>query len=755
MACEDLRTDLAALLEKRSDLQAELHTAAPAQKPRLMSAIAALNIPIGTKRRELGICVAQNPPLNPPTGFSITAPVQPPVESCEGRVLKVTGSFDAPAALIDCPDPDCGRLIQPLRQAAKPRDAKELLIRAAFERYVFLHPAIRPFVPASVELATALADLAVTGRGAYASFSQLALDAADLIGPVTARLVAEFPSHLPAQADVVVAVEKALQRSYRVAWALRGPSEHRRAQRPSLGWIAVDGEDDPPHRPVNVPSALYPQYDMTVPVGMIPVVTRFFIASRHITDSSAVDIGIVPPERSFPLIIGDIILFIHGHSSSAEEAMPLLGPLLEQAGDKGRPVTLIAMDLPSNGYASMIEHTTIAAPGLSLWNTGYPILDFIENFIVAFVDQLEARQAGLKRQIIGVIGGSLGGNMTLRLGQRSRAAHPWLHSVVSWSPASTWPSWARAVLGLATAFRFTSVVKHEGVDRTNGAMMETEVESPHFKSSLNKFFYQQFAGRPIGRIEQSDHWYSKDWPCREAARKGSHQSIYEIYNPTFRRWHWRVAHEQLIYSHWDSDNTNLAVDPDPRYNATAGPARYSQIKSRLLLATGADDDLFPEHLYAETKKLATAMTMVNGTTLFLEKTGHAIPTERPIFFAGRILEFLFANPPSPSVQKVVWIQEINFNPPGRDVDSEYLVIRNDTAAAVGMLNWTLRDAANHVFTFPSFVLQTGSSVKVWTKVGVNDAVNLFWGSNAAVWNNTGDTAVLRDQHGAEVARYAY
>ena len=65
MACEDLRTALTALLEKRSYLQAELHTAAPAQKPPLISAIAALNIPIGTKRRELGICVAQNPPLNP------------------------------------------------------------------------------------------------------------------------------------------------------------------------------------------------------------------------------------------------------------------------------------------------------------------------------------------------------------------------------------------------------------------------------------------------------------------------------------------------------------------------------------------------------------------------------------------------------------------------------------------------------------------------------------------------------------------
>ena len=69
--------------------------------------------------------------------------------------------------------------------------------------------------------------------------------------------------------------------------------------------------------------------------------------------------------------------------------------------------------------------------------------------------------------------------------------------------------------------------------------------------------------------------------------------------------------------------------------------------------------------------------------------------------------------------------------------------------------WTLRDAANHKFTFPEFELPAGSSVKVWTKAGVNDAANLFWGRGSAVWNNKGDKAVLRDENGEDVARYAY
>lgn len=103
----------------------------------------------------------------------------------------------------------------------------------------------------------------------------------------------------------------------------------------------------------------------------------------------------------------------------------------------------------------------------------------------------------------------------------------------------------------------------------------------------------------------------------------------------------------------------------------------------------------------------------------------------------------------------VRITSIDFDPPGSDVAGEHVVIRNDTAAATTLTGWTLRDLANHAFTFPSFVLQGGSGVKVWTKAGVNDAENLFWRRRSAIWNNAGDTAILRDQRGTEVARYVY
>lgn len=693
----------------------------------------------------------------------ITGSVTPPHESCEDQVVETTGTFSPPAGVIDCPDPYCGRLISSLRIAAKQKDAKEILARAAVARYSDRHQELTNPEPNSSAIQDALSDLAVTGRAAYASFRALGPVEADLRALVKSKLAAVYPAHQVVDADLSDAIKGTLERAYKVAWALRGPVSHRSAERDALGWIAVTAEDDPPDRPVNVGSALFPQYDLTVQVGTTPVTTRFVVASRQFQDEYPVDLEKVPPQtptsarvppgpsqRAIPPITENVVLFIHGHSSSAEEAMPLVGPLLQQAENRGRPVTLISLDLPSNGYASMVEHTDIAKIEDSQWNSGFPILDFIEDFVVAVVDELEALQPGFQKKIVGVIGGSLGGNMGLRLARRNPVTHPWLHSVVSWSPASTWLSWARAVIDIPGHGRFYDLVKHEGVGRTRGASVEEEVEAPFYKSSINKFFYQEFAGNKIGRIAQSDHWYSKNWPCRETAKESSHRAIYEIYNETFRRWHWRVAHEQLIYSHWDSDTTDPRIDPDPRNDTAAGPARYTQIKSRMLLAMAHDDDEMPEKIFSNTQVLANAMTMVQGTTLFVKDTGHSIPTERPIFFAGKVLDFL-----NPARAKIVRIKEINFNPPGRDIDEEYVEIQNDTAAAVGMERWTLRDAKNHVFTFPDFELPAGSSAKVWTRAGVDDAKNLFWGRRAAVWNNEGDKAVLRDENGVDVARYAY
>ncbi|NTU85611.1 MAG: lamin tail domain-containing protein [Chloroflexales bacterium] len=101
------------------------------------------------------------------------------------------------------------------------------------------------------------------------------------------------------------------------------------------------------------------------------------------------------------------------------------------------------------------------------------------------------------------------------------------------------------------------------------------------------------------------------------------------------------------------------------------------------------------------------------------------------------------------------IQQIEYDPPGDDVAGEFVLIKNTGSDAADMTGWRLSDEANNTYTFPSFTLAAGAEVRVWTRAGTDDAGNLYWGRTQAVWNNTGDTAILRDAGGTEVTRYSY
>lgn len=107
--------------------------------------------------------------------------------------------------------------------------------------------------------------------------------------------------------------------------------------------------------------------------------------------------------------------------------------------------------------------------------------------------------------------------------------------------------------------------------------------------------------------------------------------------------------------------------------------------------------------------------------------------------------------PSADVQ----ITFIEYNPPGNDVEGEYVQIENKGSASADMTGWTLEDAANHTYTFPSFTLGAGNTVQVWTKSGTDDATNLYWGSGSAIWNNGGDCADVDDDQAQLVDQYCY
>jgi len=101
----------------------------------------------------------------------------------------------------------------------------------------------------------------------------------------------------------------------------------------------------------------------------------------------------------------------------------------------------------------------------------------------------------------------------------------------------------------------------------------------------------------------------------------------------------------------------------------------------------------------------------------------------------------------------VRIAHLEYNPPGPDVPGEYVLIQNNGGADADLTGWTLSDVAYHTYRFPSFVLRPNGYVRVWTKAGVNSATDLYWGRRAAVWNNVGERAFLRDKRGLLVSEF--
>lgn len=112
--------------------------------------------------------------------------------------------------------------------------------------------------------------------------------------------------------------------------------------------------------------------------------------------------------------------------------------------------------------------------------------------------------------------------------------------------------------------------------------------------------------------------------------------------------------------------------------------------------------------------------------------------------------------PTPSLTPTpsgVYIDYVEWDPPGDEYEGEYVQIGNRGPGAQDMTGWTLEDDSNHVYFFPDgFSLAGGVSVRVWTRAGDDTQANLYWGreDQDPVWGNDGDTAYLWDEWGNPV-----
>jgi pimeloyl-ACP methyl ester carboxylesterase len=474
------------------------------------------------------------------------------------------------------------RLVPELRAAARTRDPDEILVRALALSFS-AHDG-----PGRWRLARAMADLAVTGGMASELFADGAPTPADLAGLAARRLPG-----VPAD-DGALRVHAAglLDRAGRVRELLRLSGEARRLRRrqhPELEpWLAVSGEDDPPPWPVNVPTSPHPTHFTRVRVGDLELRVRYAWAG--------------PPDGSAPLV-----LLLHGHSSKLEEYDRLVARLAAKTTPSGAPKYCVTVpDLPSCGYTTRVEHEDVAdvdAPGA-------PILDFLERFAARFVETVCAER-GVAPRVACVGGGSLGGNLALRLAER-RA--PWARRFVAWSPASVWSSMQG------------DLIKGCALDRTKDRMVEEESAE-----SRRRYFREVFADTicATGKT-QPQMWYRDRWPCRPRSINRALWDRREIYGPEYRRWHWRVAHEQLVFSHVETRN---------------GRAPWQTIAGPVLLVAGAHDNYRWTHIHDRTCDLGRYLTSlgVPGHCVLMARTGHSIHDERPQLLADHIDAFVDAH----------------------------------------------------------------------------------------------------------------
>jgi pimeloyl-ACP methyl ester carboxylesterase len=385
-------------------------------------------------------------------------------------------------------------------------------------------------------------------------------------------------------------------------------------------------------------------------------------------DGQTFQVGLPPPEAVPSIPPGDdLIVYIHGGPSSRlEEASDLAPQLLAAGASVGTHYTVIAFDQPSQGYSQMLDPWAVAPPHSSSNQT--LMVQFEEDVIVAFLQSLEQSVPGFKLSDHSVhfIGGSLGGALTLRMGHRPET---WIKKLVSWNPASVWTSFGGDVLkGAALHATFLQAVEDEPDSRRKEYFDDafgSEAETFGVQPNPEEWYrgnrgYSGVAGILGYGNSDTTQPFSAEWPCKSGYIEGSRIEQQEIYNQNFRRWHWRLGGELLLFSFFNTAWNQAPPDPGTGYIAGPTPNYRSLTKPTLLIASADDDwdegQLLPvelgpsagnhwENRWTRIQTMAPLMTETPGKALFLMGTGHSVHNERPKFLAKKITEFLTDSAP--------------------------------------------------------------------------------------------------------------
>ena len=297
----------------------------------------------------------------------------------------------------------------------------------------------------------------------------------------------------------------------------------------------------------------------------------------------------------------------------------------QQAGEK---FTVISFDLPNSAYGSTFEVTQ--ASGTPYDYNHKNVLHFELQYIIAFIERLDATIGNVKDRIVAVMGGSLGGNMSLLLTGLYDQQHPYLKTIVSWSVTATAPE---KYLGVISGAKVAAYLAGQ---QAGAIQPEPPGDHPTEAHYFQHMYSEKLSDNAVLPLPpQPVMWFrggyppdgALDWqPCKDMCIARSRFDRYEIYSPFVRRWITALDLEQISFSFQDD------------------PPKLLQPDARLMLVAGDNDNYFPNAIYNSTIKVARPIRKTaNGKAEFWLDTGHSIHSERPHLFVKEILYFL-ANP---------------------------------------------------------------------------------------------------------------
>lgn len=126
------------------------------------------------------------------------------------------------------------------------------------------------------------------------------------------------------------------------------------------------------------------------------------------------------------------------------------------------------------------------------------------------------------------------------------------------------------------------------------------------------------------------------------------------------------------------------------------------------------------------------------------------PTEKPAPTASPTIPAPTITPGGPVV--VIQLTINSVIAPGDLANEHVFISRGPGDAVLSLAGWQLVDGNGNVYIFPQLDLFGDGAVNVWSKVGSNTVVDLYWGLPEPVWSS-GETVTLRDGDGKVRATY--